>query len=245
MRLSTWAWTETSSAEVGSSQMMNSGRLARARAMAMRWRCPPENWCGYLRASSGFMRTRRSASCTRSAVSSLPAVRASTCRGSAISSCTVQRGFRLAYGSWKIIWKRRRMATVWAAGLHLSTPSNSTVPLVGGVSPATMRATVDLPEPDSPTRPKVEPLRIEKPTPSTALRIFLSSRASSRASQPLDRSNSLHRSLTSSRAAAGSGAPAPGCQGTAGAAGPPPTSGTGRRCTRWCTLGMAPISTWV
>ena len=62
------------------------------------------------------------------------------------------------------------------------------MPRVGGVSPATMRATVDLPEPDSPTRPNVVPLRMLKDTPSTALRIFFSSRASSRASQPLDRS---------------------------------------------------------
>ncbi len=37
-RLITWAWTETSSAETGSSQMMISGLSARPRAMPMRWR---------------------------------------------------------------------------------------------------------------------------------------------------------------------------------------------------------------
>ena len=45
-RFTTWAWIETSSAETGSSQTMNSGRSASARAMPMRWRCPPLNWCG-------------------------------------------------------------------------------------------------------------------------------------------------------------------------------------------------------
>src|SRR3981189_2744343 len=37
---------DTSSAETGSSQMMNSGLSTSARAMQMRWHCPPENSCG-------------------------------------------------------------------------------------------------------------------------------------------------------------------------------------------------------
>ena len=44
--LSTCACTDTSSAEVGSSQTRNSGCVASARAIEMRWRWPPENWCG-------------------------------------------------------------------------------------------------------------------------------------------------------------------------------------------------------
>jgi hypothetical protein len=35
-----------SSAEVGSSSTTSFGRRIIARAMAMRWRCPPENSCG-------------------------------------------------------------------------------------------------------------------------------------------------------------------------------------------------------
>ncbi len=46
MRLTTWAWTETSSAETGSSQTSTLGLSAMPRAMPMRWRWPPENWCG-------------------------------------------------------------------------------------------------------------------------------------------------------------------------------------------------------
>lgn len=38
MRFRTWLWTETSSAEVGSSQTMILGSEASARAMQIRWR---------------------------------------------------------------------------------------------------------------------------------------------------------------------------------------------------------------
>ncbi len=40
------AWIDTSSEATGSSQTRMSGCIASARAMAMRWRWPPENWCG-------------------------------------------------------------------------------------------------------------------------------------------------------------------------------------------------------
>ena len=47
------AWIETSSADTGSSATTNSGESASARAIPIRWRCPPENACGYLRAAPG------------------------------------------------------------------------------------------------------------------------------------------------------------------------------------------------
>ena len=40
------AWTETSSAEVISSQMRMSGSQTSARAMATRWRSPPDSSSG-------------------------------------------------------------------------------------------------------------------------------------------------------------------------------------------------------
>ena len=43
MRLSTWARTDTSSALTGSSAIRIEGRGARARAIEIRWRWPPEN----------------------------------------------------------------------------------------------------------------------------------------------------------------------------------------------------------
>jgi hypothetical protein len=45
-RLMICAWIETSSEATGSSQTSTSGCIASARAIAMRWRWPPENWCG-------------------------------------------------------------------------------------------------------------------------------------------------------------------------------------------------------
>ena len=42
-RLRIWACTETSSADTGSSQMSSLGSRRAARAMQIRWHCPPEN----------------------------------------------------------------------------------------------------------------------------------------------------------------------------------------------------------
>src|SRR6266540_2287531 len=67
-RLRTWAWMERSRELVGSSQMTMSGSRIRARAMAMRWRCPPENCAGWRRAASVVRptRSRTSAICAAS-----------------------------------------------------------------------------------------------------------------------------------------------------------------------------------
>ncbi len=46
MTWSTWAWTVTSSAVVGSSAMSRAGFSAMAMAIIARCRIPPENWCG-------------------------------------------------------------------------------------------------------------------------------------------------------------------------------------------------------
>ena len=53
----------------------------------------------------------------------------------------------------------------------MSTLSIRTAPLVGSTSRATQRATVDLPEPDSPTMPSVSPRRTVRETSLTALTI--------------------------------------------------------------------------
>ena len=99
MMLSTWACTLTSSALVGSSHTRNSGCVASARAIEMRWRWPPENWCGYFTRSCGDSPTECSSASTRARRAtgsvSMPCSRS----GSAMMSSTTQRGFRLAYGS--------------------------------------------------------------------------------------------------------------------------------------------------
>lgn len=45
-RLRIWAWMDTSRADTGSSQTMNLGSRARARATPMRWRRPPSSSWG-------------------------------------------------------------------------------------------------------------------------------------------------------------------------------------------------------
>ena len=80
---------------------------------------------------------------------------------------TRQRGLRDAYGSWKIIWMRarsRRRAAAWR-GSVIETPVIVASPAEGGSRPTTIRATVDLPEPDSPTIAKVSPFSIVNPDP--------------------------------------------------------------------------------
>ena len=51
----------------------------------------------------------------------------------------------------------------------MSTPLRATVPDVGSWSRITVRATVDLPQPDSPTRQRVSPRPTAKDTPSGRL----------------------------------------------------------------------------
>src|SRR6266850_3335848 len=61
-RFNSCAWTETSSAETDSSQIRTSGRRVSARAIAILWRWPPENSCGYLANESAARPTLSSSS---------------------------------------------------------------------------------------------------------------------------------------------------------------------------------------
>ena len=72
-RLRTWACTETSSAEVGSSATISRGSRASAAAMPTRWRWPPDSSCGRRSASDACRPTRSSRRATRSSRSSAAA----------------------------------------------------------------------------------------------------------------------------------------------------------------------------
>src|SRR5579864_323798 len=50
----------------------------------------------------------------------------------------------------------------------MSSPLNTILPLVGSTSLIAVRPSVDLPQPDSPTSPRVSPVLISRSTPSTA-----------------------------------------------------------------------------
>src|SRR3954465_15765936 len=54
----------------------------------------------------------------------------------------------------------------------MSRPPSRTWPCVGGISPMIASARVDLPQPDSPTRPRHSPALTSSVTPSTAFSVF-------------------------------------------------------------------------
>ena len=202
MMLSTCACTETSRAEVGSSQTRNSGSVASARAIEIRCRCPPENWCGNFSASAAASPTELSSSATRSAswrsfaAPERPSAKPCSRKGSATMSCTFQRGLRLAYGSWKIICIRRRTAFGRPSPV-VSMPSKTTRPRVGAYSPTSSRATVLLPQPDSPTSASVVPRAMLKATSSTAWTNCRGLRSTTRLSQGAETSKVFARPSTS------------------------------------------------
>ncbi len=168
-RLRICARMETSSAETGSSQTMSSGSSTSARAIEIRWHWPPENSCGRRRmtrsgsrpTACNTVRTRDS----RSPRSLMPAITS----GSAMMSPIRRRGFSEAIGSWKMSCTRRRSRRSRSPlSRTRSTPSKTTLPDVGRKSCSTARASVDLPQPDSPTSPSVSPRFRSKLTSETA-----------------------------------------------------------------------------
>lgn len=89
--------------------------------------------------------------------------------GSPMMSPTVMRGFSEVYGSWKTIWMLRRTVFIdLAESLVMSSPLNVIRPDVGSSRCTSIFATVDLPQPDSPTMPSVSPAARSNETPSTA-----------------------------------------------------------------------------
>src|SRR5262245_26474864 len=101
-------------------------------------------------------------------------------RASPMIEPTVIRGFSDAYGSWKMICiclrraRRERLSSVVTF-----LPSNHTSPEVGSIRRRMVRPVVDLPQPDSPTRPSVSPGCMVNEMSSTAC-----TRATSRESSP-------------------------------------------------------------
>ena len=82
---------------------------------------------------------------------------------------TMKRGLSDAYGFWKMIWMRRLYGMNSRADIaRMSRPSKCAVPAVASCSRISVRPTVVLPEPDSPTRPSVLPLGRSNDTSCTA-----------------------------------------------------------------------------
>ena len=91
-----------------------------------------------------------------------------------MARAAVKRGLRLSVGSWNTIWMRLRigsLANCLAGIAPMSSPSNMMVPSVLSIRRITMVEVVDLPQPDSPTRPTLSPRSTVKLMPSTARKI--------------------------------------------------------------------------
>src|SRR6476469_3797620 len=84
-------------------------------------------------------------------------------------SPTVILGLSDVYGSCSTIWMLRRSFRSSPPRIaKMSRPRKRAVPLVGGSSRISTCASVDLPQPDSPTTPSVSPSFRSNETPSTA-----------------------------------------------------------------------------
>ena len=175
-RSTTDACVVTSSAVVGSSAISTAGSQASAIAIITRWRMPPENSCGYwaIRLSGVGTPTSRSSS---TACSSASRRLTSRCSRIASRSCapTVITGFSEPSASWKIMAivppRTARSSRSLARRRSISPQRSSPREMRpgGSIRPRIASASVDLPEPDSPTMPMRCPGSTVRLTPSTAV----------------------------------------------------------------------------
>src|SRR5437868_2022035 len=79
-----------------------------------------------------------------------------------MDSPTVKRGFNDEYGSWKMICISRRNArNSFFLTRQISVPSNTIFPADGSTNLKILLPNVVLPLPDSPTKPKVSPDKLQ------------------------------------------------------------------------------------
>jgi hypothetical protein len=149
---------------------MISGFMVRQRAIAMRWRWPPENSCGYLPKASArqahfFDQGHRT-------LSALAIVLANAVDAHGLHQDLADGEARVqaGVGVLKDDLDAAAVGRIWAAlSVARSMPSNMMLPAVAGVRRVSIMPMVVLPEPDSPTTPRVRPLCREKLALLTAL----------------------------------------------------------------------------
>ena len=162
---STCACTITSSAVVGSSATTRDGDPAIAIAIITRWRRPPDS-------SWGKLAIRRSASGMPTAVSKRAAASSDPLASETWRPTRIV-GFSDVIGSWKTAPRccLRTVRRNWAEPRSMSLPRTATSPpteACAGSRPSSDRPSTLLPEPDSPTRPRISPRRMSRLTPRTA-----------------------------------------------------------------------------
>src|SRR3990172_1479024 len=146
-----------SSALKGSSRRRTEGSRARARAMATRWRMPPESWWGRAPANSA---RPTSASSSRARARRSEADRPASSRGKATLAPASRQG--MSRDSWKTKPTR-------GSGPTTGVPSRLTVPRSTGSSPPNKRTNLDLPQPLGPTMATTWRSGTRNATPSRAI----------------------------------------------------------------------------
>ena len=129
--------------------------MTKARAIAPRWRMPPESWCGKCRRNL-VRPTRRIAASTRRRALGARERRASSGRSRHCSSTDIQ-------GKSPLSWNTIAFSTVQPAAVDVDACRRSAVS-----RPARMRSRVDLPQPDGPTMQTNSPGAIARSMPSSA-----------------------------------------------------------------------------
>ena len=165
----TAACTETSRADVTSSQMITSGWAARARAIATRCRSPPESSRGYsTRQPTREPYPLEKTSCLRIGLATTQAAQDPRRPRDSIIDL-MPRIERLGRILENDLNPPPRLARAVFAAAASCTPLRQMVPLTGTCRPAMQRAMVVLPEPDSPTRATHSPCRSSRDTSRAAI----------------------------------------------------------------------------
>ncbi len=167
-RLRICACTETSRAETASSQIRSDGSSAIARAMLTRWSWPPESLDGFRLADrlvqpDGIEQLGHARPPLRFRAAAVDPQRLCDRPRDGLAPVEGEERFledRLELG--RSSFRRRRDAP------SSRSPMNRTSPLLGESRPRARLATVDLPDPDSPTSPTTSPAPTSKVTSAQA-----------------------------------------------------------------------------
>ena len=172
------AWIVTSSAVVGSSAISSSGEQDSAIAIITRWRMPPENSCGYERAPLARARDADALQQLDGAVAAPRPCEIRLVRADLLDDLVadpVDRVQRRSSGPGRPSRSPRRgcprsssLGRRRAARCRRSCAEPSKRALGERVSPISVIAVTDLPEPDSPTIARTSPGSTVNDTPSTA-----------------------------------------------------------------------------
>ena len=152
---------------VGSSASTMEGWVTSARAMATRWRWPPDSSLGRWRRWSASPTCSISSS-TRRRFSTLSRLLLPSSSGNSTFSYTLSTGTKLNDWKMKPMWAWRRVVRSRSLRVPVAWPSTVTVPAVGvSMHPIRLRIVV-LPQPDGPAMEMNSPRSIDNVTPRTA-----------------------------------------------------------------------------